>query len=158
MFGSVQQKMECLPSVNDVEGKNHNLDMDMEDFGSNKENLQRSGARTVVKTYQINRASVDSLNVQEKKAFSASEQADHRGRILTESHHQNGATDKNERKCKDYGDCCSFCPLDLLTMLLWCRQVLMMLFKVQFPYTIKTTEAQRGSILMLPNPKGNLGM
>ena len=25
MFGSVQQKMECLPSVNDVEGKNHKL-------------------------------------------------------------------------------------------------------------------------------------
>ena len=76
----------------------------MEDFGSNKENLQRSGARTVVKTYQINRASVDSLNGQEKNVFPASEQAENRGRILTESHHQNGATDKNERKCKDYGD------------------------------------------------------
>jgi DNA polymerase epsilon subunit 1 len=105
MFGNMQQKVESFPSaVNDFEGKNSKVE-DMEDFGSNKENLQRPGARTVVNTYQTNRSNLDCANGQEKKRCPVSDQADHRGSgILTESHHQNGATDKIGQKSKDYGD------------------------------------------------------
>lgn len=112
MFGPKQKRRDSLPSSgNETAKKDSNLnpqpilDTDMEDFGSNKENLSRAGPRAVVKTYQCHKASTESPSRQGLKPLLANSTHGTKSKvgILTESRHQNGAVGKSEEKCEDYG-------------------------------------------------------
>ncbi|KAI5066379.1 hypothetical protein GOP47_0019003 [Adiantum capillus-veneris] len=79
-------------------------DVDMEDFGSNKENIPSAGLRTVIKTFQSSKACVNESTRQGLRLIPANLSHDSRQKagILTDSQHQNGAEDKVEEKCEDY--------------------------------------------------------
>eukprot|EP00250_Pteridium_aquilinum_P003833 c14110_g1_i1 orf=789-5363(-) len=112
MFGPKQRRRDSLPSSGNETAKKDlkkaiqpTLDADMEDFGSNKENLPRTGPRAVIKTYQCNKAIIENPDRQRLKSLPANLTHDPKQKagVLKDSQPNNGAVDKSQENCEDYG-------------------------------------------------------